>query len=139
MKSPPQFILENYGRTKMWFSKYLIFPKSTNKRMYKINKNIFLIFVARRWLILAPTHLHSQWRIRGYIVLYEKLFDLIFFYNFESFYVCFRKIELFGNRCHVTRAVGQTLNITQRKHFFILFSYIFFIFSEEKKNFENWC
>jgi len=29
---------------RMWFSKYLIFPKSNNKRMYKINKNNFFGF-----------------------------------------------------------------------------------------------
>jgi len=32
--------------------------------MYKRNKNIFLAFWAQWGLILAPTYLHSQWRIR---------------------------------------------------------------------------
>ena len=42
----------------LWFSKYLIFPKISNKRMYKKTKLFFLTFWARRGLILTPTYFH---------------------------------------------------------------------------------
>jgi len=40
------------------FSKYLIFPKNINKRMYKKQQNYFFDFFAQRGLIIAPTYLH---------------------------------------------------------------------------------
>jgi len=40
--------------------------------MYKRNKNNFLVFWARRGLILAPTYLDVNGESVCYVVLYEK-------------------------------------------------------------------
>jgi len=48
------------------------FPQKYNKRMYKRNKNNFLVFWARRGLILAPTYLDVNGESVCYVVLYEK-------------------------------------------------------------------
>jgi len=52
--------------------------------------------------------------------LFEKLVDLLIFYNFENlFYVCFWNFELFGNRCYSMRTIEQTQKVNKE---------IFFIF-----------
>ena len=54
------------------FSKYLIFPKISNKRMYKKNLKYFFEFLGPTRInprsYVSPCELENQ----GYIVLYEK-------------------------------------------------------------------
>jgi len=57
-------------------------------------KNNFLIFLARQGLILAPTYLHSQWRIRvGLRSFLESFnncwFDLFYFFIILKTFLCF--------------------------------------------------
>jgi len=64
------------------FPKYLFSPKIIKNEFTKETKIIFWFFLDRRGLILTPTYLHSQWRIRGNIVLWNllRIVDLIFSY-----------------------------------------------------------